>query len=246
MKFQSCSNAALIIVLSTVVLSSSVYGQVDEPLPMDDPGCNDSTIPYVAEFFTEYQPVTLSDMIRYIPGGVTILNGLRQNRQSRGMGSNGAQILIDGKRMSGKANDISGQLTRIQAGQVARIDLIRGTAEGLDIRNEGILINVILKDGGKNSSSTYVELAGQYNSMQDAVPELLLSHSGSRGKLNYGISYNLDRFLRAYDNLEHRMTPAREPDELRDQDAWKNNKKHVFTGNVKYDFGGASRETISK
>ncbi|CCO20722.1 TonB-dependent receptor [Bathycoccus prasinos] len=110
-------------------------------------------------------------MVRLIPGGISILNSLNNNQQSRGLGSTGAQILIDGKRMSGKSNDMQGRLSRIQASQIERIDLIRGTAEGLDIRSQGVLINVILKSGASDDISYLSEFRLTHNNQQNTKPE---------------------------------------------------------------------------
>ncbi|MDH3640141.1 MAG: Plug domain-containing protein, partial [Gammaproteobacteria bacterium] len=108
-----------------------------------------STVIYDTAYFEQYNPVTLADMIRNIPGGTSILSGGGGpgNNNYRGFGSSDMQVLIDGRRMSGKVNNMTTNLTRIQAAHVERIELIRGNAEGLDIRNEGTIYNVILRAG---------------------------------------------------------------------------------------------------
>ena len=148
-----------------------------------------STVKYGQSYFTQYKPVTLQDMIRNIPGGKTILNSLKHRGSGRGFGSSGAQILINGKRMSGKSNDMGKNITRIQASQVDYIELIRGNAEGLDIRNEGILINVTLKKGAENAKSTFAEVKFDYTRQGQLRPEGLVSHNGKSGNLEYGVSY---------------------------------------------------------
>ena len=66
-------------------------------------------------------------------------------------------MLINGKRISGKSNDIGSAMQRIQASIVSRIEVIRGTTAGLDVRSEGTLINVVLTE----------ELSGGPGSWQD-------------------------------------------------------------------------------
>ena len=73
---------------------------------------DDSTIIYDAAYFQQYTPVTLSDMIRNIPGGASVLSS-RGGGGGRGFGSSDVQVLIDGRRMSGKMNNMTTALARI-------------------------------------------------------------------------------------------------------------------------------------
>jgi outer membrane cobalamin receptor len=172
------------------------------PVNAEKAATSDTTISYSPDYFAQFQVVTLVDMIRVIPGGISIFNSLDDAQQSRGLGATGAQILIDGKRMSGKANDMSTRLSRIQAEQVARIDLIRGSAEGLDIRSQGVLINVILKSDASDDVIYFSELGLNYNDQQQVRPELLVTASGRREQFEFDIGINHDLFLRATDFTE--------------------------------------------
>ena len=201
---------------------------------------DDHIIRYDQAFFDHYNPVTLSDMIRYIPGGVTILNELRRSERSgnRGFGSDGAQILLDGKRISSKSNGISEKLNRIQASNVERIELIRGTAEGLDIRSEGTLINVVLKAGSGNTSSTFVDAMLKYNKVQKFEPEATVVQSGTRGRLDYTVSLKLDTWNRTTNILEDRFSPDRILEENRDQIDQEDFRENSLSGDLKYDLPG--------
>lgn len=187
---------------------------------------------YDQSYFENYNPVTLSDMIRVVPGGLTLLSNLNQNQQSRGLGSNGEQILIDGKRMSGKSNDISTRLNRIQASQVERIELIRTTAEGMDVRSEGTILNVILKD--KTGSDYYVEVIAQHNNVMGAIPEALITKNGSLDNLDYTVSYHYDTWLRFSEEIEDRQEFDPINRELRILVQEFDVKRHTFTANTKY------------
>ena len=193
-----------------------------------------TTVNFDQSYFEQFQVVTLTDMIRLIPGGVNLLNSLNNNQQSRGLGSNGAQILIDGKRMSGKANDMSTRLRRIQASQVERIELIRGTAEGLDIRSQGILINVILKSDARSEQTYLSELRVMHNTQQQFVPEFLISTTGQTDKFEYDFSYNYVVFTRTYDETEDRMDPMRRIEEVRFLNREFIREEHNLTGNLQY------------
>ena len=219
----------VIFVLSIAFLNSAIKAEESQ-------SSDDTTVLFDQAYFAQFQVVTLNDMIRLIPGGVNVLNNLNRNQQSRGLGSNGAQILIDGKRMSGKANDMSTRLSRIQASQVERIELIRGTAEGLDIRNQGILINVVLKSEARSEQTYLSELRIMHNTQQQFVPEFLISSSGQNGQFEYDFAYNYDVFTRTYDEIEDRMDPQRNIEEVRFLNIEFIRKEHNLTGNIQYNF----------
>jgi len=154
-----------------------------------------SAVIYDTAYFEQYSPVSLGDMIRNIPGGASILGrgrGGPGGNNTRGFGSSDVQVLIDGRRISGKVNNMSTALARIQAGQVDRIELIRGNAEGLDIRNEGIIYNVILREGANESSSSFLDVGVANIDGLSIQPKILASHNGRRGVLEYGLSYQYD------------------------------------------------------
>lgn len=152
-----------------------------------------SIVTYDKEYFEAFAPVTLLDMLQRVPGVPEILNQNRQpagvinttnNKQERGFGSGGDQILIDGKRLAGKANNIDDTLSRISAAQVTKIELIRGAASGLDVQSQGLVINVVMSQSA-STSSTFWKVAGEIKVGQDPGFEALVSHSGSMGKLDY-------------------------------------------------------------
>lgn len=206
---------------------------------------DDSTVIYDEAYFTQYKPVTLQDMIRNIPGGITIVSNLIRQQQGRGFGSTGAQVLINGKRMAGKVNDMANNLTRIQASQVERIELVRGTAEGLDVRSEGILLNVILKEGSENASSTYVEVKINYARGANPTPEGLVSHNATKGALEYGVSYQYDRALSAHRIREEVMEADMSPRQSRFARTLQKTKNHLFTGNIGYTFANGHKARLN-
>lgn len=104
------------------------------------------------EFFARFNPVTALDMVNQVPG-FTVDDG--ENR--RGFGATAGNVLIDGERPSTKGG-VSGELGRIAASRVARIELIRGGSGDSDVRGQATLVNVVLGDGG--SSTTWVSQFG--------------------------------------------------------------------------------------
>ncbi len=156
-----------VFILSSAIalpkLSANAYGQTN--LEQED----SAIISYEKDFFIKYEPVTLLDILQRVPGVQEILNMNRQQRRgggassrgARGFGSGGDQILINGKRLAGKANSIDDTLGRISSDQVEKIDLIRGAANGLDVQSQGLVINIILKEGS-STSTTFWKISGEY------------------------------------------------------------------------------------
>lgn len=198
-----------------------------------------STVIYDTTYFEQFNPVTLADMIRNIPGGTSILSGGgggQGNNNSRGFGSSDTQVLIDGRRMSGKANNMTTNLTRIQAVQVERIELIRGNAEGLDIRNDGTIYNVILREGGSNSSSRFLDVGATAINGMSVEPKMLLSYNANRGVLTSSLSYQYDTNPRLTKIDEDVLEPDRTPREFRALATERLRASHIFTGTFGYEF----------
>jgi len=152
-----------------------------------------SVITYDKEYFIKYDPLTLLDMLQRVPGVQTILDSnSRQGgggtsnggQQERGFGSGGDQILINNKRLAGKANNIDSTLQRISAAQVQRVEIIRGASGDLDVQSQGLVINIIM-DEGASTSSTFWKLGGRYSDGYVFSPEMQISHNGSTGNIDY-------------------------------------------------------------
>ncbi|MDX1405492.1 MAG: TonB-dependent receptor [Woeseiaceae bacterium] len=170
-----------------------------------------ATVIYEADYFVAYTITTAADMVRWVPGGAALLpdNNRRggDDQEKRGFGSGGDQILINGKRLSGKSNDISSAMERIQASAVSRIEVIRGTAAGLDVRSEGTLINVVLTEEGSGGAGTWQLHSGFYGDSPEY--DGLVSYSDSAGSLNYLVSAEFGPYNRGreVDEFEQFFTP---------------------------------------
>lgn len=106
---------------------------------------------YPPSFFAQYNPVTAWDMINRIPGF-----DVDWGSSGRGLAGSAGNVLVDGERPPGKT-DLGDMLDRLRAGDVARIDLIRGGAPGIDMQGKQTVINIIrLAPSGGFSSITEV------------------------------------------------------------------------------------------
>ncbi|MCH8301242.1 MAG: TonB-dependent receptor [Proteobacteria bacterium] len=169
-----------------------------------------AVVTYEASFFEVYTIVSAADMLRWVPGGAALLPDNRRRGRGpdkRGFGSGGDQILINGKRISGKSNDISSAMQRIQARIVARIEVIRGTTAGLDVRSEGTLINIVLTEDASGGSGSWQAHSGFYGESPEY--DGLVSYSNAAGKLNYLVSAELGPYNRGgrQDRFEEFFTP---------------------------------------
>ena len=168
---------------------------------------SDSTVTYGAEFFQGSGALTVNDMLDRVPGIEMILQASNVSSVSsdgnRGLGAT-SQILIDGKRMAGKANEARSQLARIPASQVARIEIIRGSSSDLDVQNSNQIVNIVLLQALPTSSLSSEVNVTQYSDSK-VNPGGSLSLSGQRGALNYLFS---GQAVSAYEHQESFETSA--------------------------------------
>ena len=97
----------------------------------DDASLDDSTVVFEAEFFEQFQPVSVNDMIDAFRGLGWRLAGVAEEA-GEGLVA-GEMILINGQRITGKSNGNRDQLRRIAADQVDYIEIIRGTSEEIGL-----------------------------------------------------------------------------------------------------------------
>jgi hypothetical protein len=94
---------------------------------------------FTPEDFARFAPRTALDMIRQVPGFT-----IRDAPQERGIGQATANVLMNGRRIGGKSDDIVTQLGRIPAGNVVRIEIVDGAT--LDVPGlSGEVANVITR-----------------------------------------------------------------------------------------------------
>jgi hypothetical protein len=94
---------------------------------------------YAPTDLARYAPRTALDMIQRIPAFT-----IRDAPQERGLGQATANVLLNGRRIGGKSDDIVAQLGRIPAANVVRIDIVDGAT--LDVPGlSGEVANVVTR-----------------------------------------------------------------------------------------------------
>lgn len=146
-----------------------------------------STNTYPLSYFTQYSPRTASDMVARIPGFT--IN--RRNNNARGLGQGGANVLINGARISGKSNDAQSVLGRIPASSVLSIEILDGAS--LDIPGlSGKVVNVTTSNTGLTGSWRYT--AELQNRSRANLLGFEVSITDTKGPFEYTLSAKNDGF----------------------------------------------------
>ena len=96
---------------------------------------------FLPAYFDQYAPRTALDMVRQVPGFQ-----INEGDNKRGLGQGGANILINGERLTGKSNPFD-QLGRISAPNVVRVEIVDGAS--LDIPGlSGQVADITTKNTG--------------------------------------------------------------------------------------------------
>lgn len=161
-----------------------------------------TTVSYPATYFSQWNPVTVADMIDRIPGIAIALDGSGGGggNNNRGLG-NSESILINGRRLSGKDNDASAQLDRIPFDQVSHIEIIRGTSNDLvGVRNQGQIINIVTTSNNEIAFTA----SSSVNRYQDGhlEPAASLIVNGSSNALDYRLSVEQQPNYEVVDTIE--------------------------------------------
>jgi outer membrane receptor protein involved in Fe transport len=111
---------------------------------------SDSTAPvlvYDLEFFQRFEPLTVGDMLKRVPGVVFVSDVLEfDGVQLRGLDPGYTQILINGKRVPGGGLDRSFFVDRIPAELVDRIEIVRSQSANRSGDAVAGALNIVLRD----------------------------------------------------------------------------------------------------
>jgi hypothetical protein len=142
----------LFIVAACTALStvSAIAAPAAQPV-----AASDSVTSYPPSFFEPVRPNTALDMVNALPGFSLDAGG-----GGRGFAGAAGNVLIDGERPATKNDSLDQLLQRIPANSVARIDLIRGGAPGIDMQGKTTIANIIRKsDDGLKLTTAWQETA---------------------------------------------------------------------------------------
>ncbi|WP_051257116.1 TonB-dependent receptor plug domain-containing protein [Brevundimonas aveniformis] len=124
-----------------------------------------------ATFFAANQPNSAMDMVDRVPGF-----SFDEGDNVRGLGGTAPNVLVDGRRPASKSEPMEDTLRRIPAGQVLRLELIRGGAPGIDMQGQPVVVNVV-RVPGAGGNTTWAVASGWY---QDGRTTPAMRFEGAR------------------------------------------------------------------
>ncbi|MBY0421655.1 MAG: TonB-dependent receptor plug domain-containing protein, partial [Parvularculaceae bacterium] len=136
---------------------------------------------YTQEDFKQFAPRTALDMLRQVPGFV-----IREEDSQRGLGEATGNVLINGKRPSGKSDDVVTQLSRIPAKNVVRIEIVDASTLGVP-GLYGQAANVIVKASGVNGQFKWQPETRVHNTRR-LLSRFSSSVSGEKGPVEFTLS----------------------------------------------------------
>ncbi len=136
---------------------------------------------FTAADFSQYGPVNALDMVRRIPGFAI----QSDDSGNRGFGQARGNVLINGQRVSAKADGASDALGRITAARVVRIEVLDGNT--LDIPGlSGKVVNVVT-DGEGTIDGTWRWKTRIRENLPPSFDEFTVTLSGAKGALSWNL-----------------------------------------------------------
>jgi len=202
-----------------------------------------STVRYPASYFAQFQPYSVNDMLDRIPGIRSSMSlteygggpGSSGGSNRRGLGSGGDQVLINGRRIAGKDNEGTNQLSRIPASQLDYIEIIRGTSGDLDVRGGNQVINIVLQESEASSSVAYELNTDRYHDgeYQGGVK---LSLTGQQGAFNYLLSGEREPRYEYRESRETSILGDGSPNDRINRDQTRDSWPITLSANLGYEF----------
>jgi outer membrane receptor protein involved in Fe transport len=145
---------------------------------------------YDLEYFQRFEPVSVGDMMRRVPG-VTFTSDVLEydGVQMRGLPPGFTSVLINGRRAPGGEADGSFFVDRIPAELIERIEIVR--APRADQPSDGIagVLNVITKEGATFQGGS-LRAGALINQDGGVRPSAAAAYAGTFGQTSYWVGLN--------------------------------------------------------
>jgi len=135
---------------------------------------------YPPSFFADARPATAYDMVTRLPG-FSLNTGT--GTSVRGFAGTAGNVLVDGTRPTAKNDDLQSILQRIPAASVERVEVIQGSAPGIDMQGQSVVANVVRKNGA--SDQTILSASMTYTGAGQWVPAEGVEYHGQTGTWRY-------------------------------------------------------------
>ena len=187
---RSGSARALIACAAATLPAAPALAQVTGDAPPPEPAVSASAEgarTYSPADFARFAPRNALDMLRQVPGFI-----VQRPDERRGLGEGGGNVLINGRRTSGKSNDALTELSRIPARNVTRIEIVDGAT--LDIPGlTGQVANIIATIGGSSGQFAW-RPEFRTGHVDPALFRGEASLSGSSGPFGYTVGLRNEGF----------------------------------------------------
>lgn len=162
---------------------------------------------YDLSFFQRFEPLTVGDMLKRIPGVSFSSDVLEYDfPQFRGAGAEYTQVLINGRRVPGSGGDRSIQVDRIPAELVARVEVIRSPTAAIDSQGVAGTINIVLKKGAMLNNGTW-RLGAQHFDDGEVKGLGFVSVNGQMDELSYNFGIDVQQRYNPKRKTEFHATP---------------------------------------
>lgn len=162
------------------------------------------TLSYDLDFFQQFEPGTVGEMLKRTPGVVFSGDVLEYDAvQLRGLGAEYTEVLINGRRIPGQSSDGTFFVDRIPAELIESIEIIRSPSA--DVSSDGVagVLNVILKDGEELEGSLFRAGATYYGDDDDAVRGSLAAALANAGdNYDFWLGFNAQQRRNPKEKLE--------------------------------------------
>lgn len=189
-----------------------------------DPTSGAARLVYDPEFFSRFAPQTARDMLRNVPGF-----NVQGGQQRRGFGQGGGNVLINGRRVSGKSNSALDELDNLSADQVLRIEILDGAS--LDIPGlSGQVANVVKRT---DAFSGNWQWSPQFRADTPPVYDRgRVSFSGETANISYSLGFRINGGRGAGEGLERVLDANGDVLDLRSDRFGGGGRAHVLNGSL--------------
>lgn len=156
----------------------------DSPPPVAAlPAAVEGAKSYTPQDFARFAPRTARDMLDQVPGFI-----IRSEDSRRGLGQASANVLLNGRRISGKSNDVLTELGRIGAANVVRIDIVDGAT--LNVPGlSGQVANIVTSAEDKLSGTFAWYPETRFKRLPPRITNGNLSLTGSAGDVDFTLGF---------------------------------------------------------
>lgn len=136
------------------------------------------TLTYGQDYFQRFEPSTAGDMVKRVPSATFVSDVLEFDAvQLRGLAPAYTQVLVNGKKVPGGADDRSFWLDRIPAEMVERVEVLRSASANRSGDAMAGAINIVLRDAYK-FDGTYIRVGATRYDDAKVQPTVSLVTSG--------------------------------------------------------------------